>query len=101
VSINGADPSDEFMKRFSDLPRTIRKGSSEVPDKGPHAPIDKSTGEAGIVFNAENLWWLNQDLAELQGGYYCGGLCAVGITFTVKRENGKWTIKSSHMNWIS
>ena len=101
VSVNGGDPSDAFMKRFDDLPRTIRKASSEVPDKGPHTPVDKSTGKTGIVFEAEKLQWRNKDLAEVQGGYYCGGLCAAGITFTIKRENGKWVIKSSHMNWIS
>jgi hypothetical protein len=101
VSINGADPSDAFMKRFSDLPRTIRKASSAVPDKRPHTPKDKSTGQSGIVFDVEDLKWQNNDLAEVQGGYYCGGLCAAGITFTVKRENGKWAIKDSHMNWIS
>lgn len=101
VSISGEDPSDAFMKRFDDLPRTIRKASSEVPEKGPHTPADKSTGKSGIVFEAEKLQWRNKDLVEVQGGYYCGGLCAAGITFTVKRENGKWMIKSSHMNWIS
>lgn len=101
VSINGEDPSDAFMKRFDDLPRTIRKASREVPDKGPHTPTDKSTVKTGIVFDAEKLKWHNKDLVEVQGGYYCGGLCAAGITFTVKRENGKWMINSSHMNWIS
>ena len=24
-----------------------------------------------------------------ESGYYCGGLCAVGMTFTVRRSNGK------------
>ena len=101
VSINGGDPSDAFMKRFDDLPRTIRKASSEVPDKGPHTPVDKSTGKTGIVFEAEKLQWRSNDMVKVEGGYYCGGLCAAGITFTVKRENGRWVIKGSRMNWIS
>jgi hypothetical protein len=101
VSIDGEDPSDAFMKRFDDLPRTIRKASSEVPNKGVHTPEDKSTGKAGIIFHAEKLQWHNKDLVDVQAGYYCGGTCAAGITFTVKRENSKWMIKSSHMNPIS
>lgn len=79
----------------------MRKVSSEVPDKGPHTPVDKSTGKTGIVFDAEKLRWRNRNLAEVEGGYYCGGLCAAGITFTVKRENRRWGIESSRMHWIS
>lgn len=101
VEIDGKDPSDDFIKRFADVPRTIKKVSEEVPNKGPHQPIDKSTRRAGIVFSAEHLRWSCSDSVELEGGYYCGGLCAAGTTYKLRRENGKWVIKSSQMNWIS
>lgn len=101
VSIDGKDPSDEFVDRFRDIPRSIRKVSSAKPEKGPHTPTDRTTGMTGIIFDAGKIHWLSKDVAELEGGYYCGGLCAAGITFEVERENGKWVIKSSRMNWIS
>jgi len=101
VSIEGKDPSDDFINRFRDIPRTIKKASSEEPNKGPHTPVDKSTHRTGIVFSADTIRWLSENSAEVEGGYYCGGLCAAGITFKVIRENGKWIIKNSHMNWIS
>lgn len=101
ISINHKDPSDDFMNRFRDIPRTMKKISSAQPDKGPHTPVDKSTQKAGIIFSVDSILWSDQDSAEVQGGYYCGGLCAAGITFSVRREDGKWVIKSSKMNWIS
>lgn len=101
VSVEGKDPTDDFIDRFRDIPRTIKKASSEEPNKGPHTPVDKSTHRTGIIFSADTIRWLSDNSAEVKGGYYCGGLCAAGITFKVKRENGKWIIKNSHMNWIS
>jgi hypothetical protein len=35
LSINGQDPSDEFMKRFQDFPRRIAKVSAANQTKGP------------------------------------------------------------------
>ena len=101
VAIIGKDPSDDFVKRFDDIPRTIKKISSEEPAKGPHIPVDKSTHRTGIIFSVDAIRWHGSDLADVDGGYYCGGLCAAGITFIVQRENGEWVIKGSHMNWIS
>jgi len=101
IEIQGKDPSDDFISRFSDLPRVIKKISSEKPAKGPHTPVDKPSGRTGIIFSVDSIRWQSKDLAEVEGGYYCGGLCAAGITFTVERANGKWLIKSSRMNWIS
>jgi hypothetical protein len=101
VSIDGHDPSDELMSRLSDLPRTIKKASFEKPAKGPHGPTDKVTGKTGIVFSAHTIRWSGKDSAELEGGYYCGGLCAAEYTFKVKREDGKWVVQSSRMSWIS
>lgn len=100
VSVKGKDPTDDFMKRFDDIPRTIKKVSNEDA-KNPYTPIDKTTHRAGIVFSADSIRWLSSDHAEVTGGYYCGALCAAEITFTVRQENGKWVIKNSQMNWIS
>lgn len=71
------------------------------PEKGPHTPTDLTTGIKGIIFEAGKIRWLSKIAAEVEGGYYCGGLCAASNTFQVRQENGNWVVKSSHMNWIS
>jgi hypothetical protein len=101
ISLNGKDPTDEFVNRFRDIPRSIRKISSEMQGKGPHTPHDRTTGIAGIVFSADKIHWVTKDSAEVEGGYYCGGLCAGGYTFTVERKDGQWAVKCSEMFRIS
>jgi len=101
ISLNGKDPTDEFLNRFRDIPRSIRKVSSEYPQKGPHTPRDRTSDLTGIIFSADNVTWLNTDAVEVEGGYYCGGLCAAGMTYRVQREGGKWVVKTSRTKWIS
>ncbi len=102
VSINGKDPSDDLIKRFGDIPRTIKKVSaSEISKKQRMAVIDKATGARGIIFSADGIRWLDADSVEVEGGYHCDGLCGAGVTFKLRRENGKWVLKSAGMRWIS
>lgn len=102
VSIGGKDPSDEFLKRLQDIPRTIKKVSaSEISKFHRFAVVDKATGQRGIIFSAGKVQWLDPDSVQVEGGYHCDGLCGAGLTFKLHRKNGKWVIQSSGMNWIS
>jgi hypothetical protein len=102
ISINGEDPSDEFMKRFQNFPRRVEKCSrSEVDKQQMNAVVDKTTRDRGIVFRVETIKWLGANSAEVDGGYFCSGLCASGQTFKVHRKQGVWTVTGSKMHWIS
>jgi hypothetical protein len=96
VSINGKDPSDAFMERFLNIPGTVKKvSSSKIDEQRMNAVIDKSTGQPGIIFRADEVRWLGENSVEVNGGYFCGGLCAAAITLKLEREEGKWIVKSS------
>jgi hypothetical protein len=102
ISINGKDPSDEFVKRFSDIPRLVKKRSNaQMRMSGSEGVLDRETHQTGIIFDASPIRWLNNDSAEVDGGYYCGGRCARASTFTVHWEAGKWTVKLLRVNGIS
>lgn len=102
VSISSRDPTDEFLRRFSDIPRTIKKKSdSEINKKSRLAVVDRKTRRFGIIFYTDKLYWLSDSRVEMEGGYHCDGLCAANVTYVVNRENGKWIVKSERMNWIS
>ena len=102
VSVNERDPTDEFVGRFKGIPRVIKKLSACEISKAQRMPvIDKSSHERGIIFSADRIHWLSKDSAEVEGGYHCDGLCGAGIKFHVTRENGRWVVKSSKMQWIS
>jgi hypothetical protein len=102
ISLNGNDPSDDFINRFHDIPRAIKKGSAAEVARVQRMPVvDKASGQRGIVFSADRIRRLGKDSAEVDGGYHCDGLCGAGIKFKVKRENGRWVVKRTKMQWIS
>lgn len=102
ISINEKDPSHEFLGRFPDIPRSLKKASaSETDEKHRFKVLDKETHQFGIIFSADRIRWLRRDLVEVEGGYYCDGLCAADITFRLRLLNGKWTIKRKRINSVS
>ena len=102
ISIDGKDPSNEFMRRFSDVPRVMKKVSQSKIRKNVIAPVvDKKTGQRGIIFSADEIDWLDKDTVEVGGGYQCAGLCSSGVRYGLKRENGKWIVKGAKTLFMS
>jgi hypothetical protein len=102
ISINGKDPSDVFMKRFESFPHRIEKLSrSKIDRKSMNAVVDRTTGEKGIVFKVETIKLQGANAAEVEGEYYCDGLCASRQTIKLRRKQGVWKVTGSTMHWIS
>jgi hypothetical protein len=100
LSVNRKDPSEELLKRFRDFPRTIKKVSESTHTKRLWV-ADKKTKQPGIIFSADEIHWITDDQVEVDGGYYCGGLCAAGDVFTVNFDHGTWKVTKAVMKWIS
>jgi hypothetical protein len=102
VSVGKKDPSDDFLKRFADIPRIVKKRSEAVVSKEERMPVvDKKTHERGIIFYVDSIRWLSDVSVEVEGGYHCDGLCGAGITFRLGLADGKWVVKDERMKWIS
>jgi hypothetical protein len=102
ISVDSKDPSDAFMKRFEKFAKPVKKLSqSEIDTKSMNAVVDKATGEKGIRFGVGKIRWLGSNSAEVEGGYFCNGLCASGQTFKVQRKQGVWKVIGSVLHWIS
>jgi hypothetical protein len=100
VGEKATDPSDDFMKRFANHKPPVRKASAShfVRGKG---LLDKKTGERGLAFRNTLIKWISDTEVEVSGGYYEAELSSSGNTYTVQKENGKWKVTKSKMNWIS
>ena len=103
VTINGKDPSDEFLGRFKDLPRLVKQGSLGyfVKEPFPGWLHYKKDGRRAINFNAEGITWKSDTAVEVGGGYYCGGLCGAVYLFRLQCINGRWTVKETETRAIS
>jgi hypothetical protein len=102
IGIDKRDPSDDFMRRFEKYRVAVKKLSdSEFDEKTGNAVVDKTTHEKGIQFYVGKMEWRGPNFVEVEGGYFCNGLCAAAVTFKVQRKNGIWTVESSKVNAIS
>jgi hypothetical protein len=102
VSISNQDPSDALITRLQDIDRIVKRVSASEISKTQRTPVmDRVTGQRGIIFTAGKIRWLGQDSVQVQGGYYCDGLCAAEIVFEVSRQGGKWAVKKKKLQWIS
>jgi hypothetical protein len=101
VSINGKDPTDAFIERFSDIPRIVRKVSRSEIGKDWRKPVlDRETGQRGIIFHADEIHWLDKGSVEVKGGYFCDGLCGVSQTLKLRRSKGEWVVTGNLVHRI-
>jgi len=99
LSEKDTDPGDEFLKRFVNHKPPVKKVSSSVGRLG--GVRDKDTGGKGLIFRVGGIKWVNETEAEVNGGYYEGGLSASGNTYFLKKQDGKWVVTRDEMHWIS
>lgn len=94
LSLQGRDPSDEFMKRFVENKLPVRKKSDSRYGKG-KGLVDKETGGEGTLFQISSFKWVSDTEVEIKGGWYVSPIGAEFRTYTVKKENGKWVVTKS------
>src|ERR1051326_1046291 len=103
VSINEKDPDPAVLSHLQDVPRVI-KGVSACKIANNirlGAVIEKETSQRGMIFRVNEIHWLNQDSVEVEGGYFCDGLCGVTETFKLHRTEAKWRITGRIVHRIS
>ena len=53
------------------------------------------------VLSVGKITWTSDDHVEVEGGYYCGSLCAGDGTFDVVRQHGVWVVRKFDLKLIS
>ena len=102
VSIDGHDPSDEFLARFADLrPPQVKKYSEHRFDIASDHLVDRSTGEHGITLSISTVKWRFGDRAEAEVAVLCGSLCGVGGVFEMVKKRSRWTREVFLKRWVS
>jgi hypothetical protein len=103
LSIDGKDPSDTFMARFANPDRKVKKASQSYFRKDlPHGRLcDRSTEEPGVAFSVSTISWLSLDRVEVGGNMYCGGLCADGGIYRLRKKGGRWVVDDYKVRWVS
>ena len=99
ISVNGQDPSEEFIRKFKNIPRKIKPAS-----KGRFAQNwlrDTDTNDRVVQFYVGQIDWKSRSEVEVGGGYYCGVSCAAHYVFKLKGSANKWVVASSELKIMS
>ena len=103
LDINYQDPSDSFMKRFSDVKLSVKKLSAIAPSKKPAQRwiYDRKTGKPGVALWVGKFAWTSDREVIVDGGYYCGSLCAGRGDFYVVFRDGRWVVEKFDLKIVS
>jgi hypothetical protein len=97
---NNADPSAAFIARFSKTKQHVLAASA-CDASAYTGVVEKATGKSGLIFRVDGIKWVDDDHAEVSGGYYEAGLSASGNTYFLERAHGAWHVTKDVMSWIS
>lgn len=98
VAIQDKDPSDQLLSHLQ-LPGKMVKKLSE--STGRPSPRDKISGKQGILFVVGPVKWMQDQSVQVNGEYWCGGLCSAEYLYKLHLQNGLWTVDSAQLIWIS
>jgi hypothetical protein len=99
LSVNGNDPSEDVMLHLAGAPIPLSR-VSQCTTSGMRVR-DKRTGAQGAILKIDGIRWIDRDEAEVEGGYYRGGLDSSGNEYHVEMTGNHWEVISDIMKSIS
>jgi hypothetical protein len=94
------DPPPELLARFSnETPKVLPQSMADSSAAG--GVRQKGSDGRAMILSVGPVTWLDENSAEVGGGWYVGPLASVGYTYRVTRVNGKWSVTSSQMIAVS
>jgi hypothetical protein len=100
LSLNGGDPSDDFMKRFADDSVRVRKKSDLVKSKETHEFLDKTSGEFAALLSIDKLKFFDEGSAEVDGSCGYADWAARGYRYTLIKQENRWIVKKADSKWF-
>ena len=86
-------PSDQFIKRFRPHKPPVRKASAchweEIQ------VVENRWGKPALIFFVSKINWVSDTEVTVNGGYREGNMSSSGCSYTVRKEDGAWTIAAS------
>ncbi len=91
----------QFLNRFHGQFPGLRLAARPVGQQAPNTAKRPSGKQCKILISAGKIIWVNAREATVDGGYYCGMLCAWGGQFHVRRAGWGWYVDSTTESFIS
>ena len=89
LSRDGADPSDDFMRRFQGETPLVKKNSLSVRGKY-RSILDKESGAIAGIVSVGSVKWISDSEVEVGGGFYDGEV--IEYRYRMARTNIGWIV---------
>ena len=100
LSVQGKDPSDEFMKRFAKESVSVKKKSAVANSEQTNEFIDKESRKFAAVLSVDKLKFLEDGKAEVEGSCGYADWAARGYRYSLVREKDRWIVKRADFIWV-
>jgi hypothetical protein len=104
IELYGSDPDKELLKRLSDQPRPVRKGSACGWDGGrPYyrQVVETSSGLPAVILRVDAVTWLSGHEVTVAAGYESCDLCGAAYTYDLTLEEGRWTVRNRTLKAVA
>jgi hypothetical protein len=99
LSLEGKDPSDKFMARFSGRNLGVKR-LSEAEQYPLRGFVDPSTGERGVMLSVSSVKWVFWDRVQVAGGRHYGSFGGRGGIYEIVKRRGHWKVESYTQQWV-
>jgi hypothetical protein len=96
------DPDNAFIERFADVFPQVKKGSQCSNYNAGIGITDSVTNSPGLLFFVTSpANRISSTEVVLDGGWRYNANNSGVYTFRLRKERSRWTIYSSHLDWVS
>jgi hypothetical protein len=82
--------------------RIVKKASQSYVEEHPVPSLrDRKSNQPGMSFSVGAITWLSPERVEVQGGMYCGGLCADAGEYSLEKRQGRWVVVKYKIEMVS
>lgn len=100
LSLEGKDPSDKFMARFTNRNPGVKR-LSEAEQYPLRGFVDPSTGERGVMLSVSSVKWSFWNRVQAAGGCHYGSFGGSGGIYEVVKRRGHWRVEAYTKRWVS
>jgi len=91
------DPGPQLLEQFSGHRLPVKPVSASTLESGTAQVLDRESGRPGLIFRITEIRWLNDDEAEVDGGYQEASESATGNTYRVVKADDRWEVVECQM----
>lgn len=100
ISIQGADPTDLFLARFSNSHPPVKHGTRAKSGRN-GIVYDGVPGREALSFSFDKIRKTTADIVEVDGGYFEASLSASSQTLRLRRTGKGWIVIKDTLHALS